>query len=392
MNIDFKLTISKLIRYLNPIPMDLRKSFVTTIDRENIIRMIPFSIVYILLNSEMFIFGRREAVRGTSIREYTLIFLVLTCIYSIYLVIKQPKHTRWYDHIIISVFCLVLVFSTLLASQMALVRIGSMSLFTVTILTTSTFFIRRPIVAILTNFSAFIYFIASLDRIVDHSEQMGSNLPMRAMGAEVFRFEIYITEILLISIVSRIIAVVMFRFRAKSFMDHKIIEDKNHRLMEINMQDSMTKLLNHKTIIDMLVQEVSRTVRYDLELSVLLLDIDHFKAVNDTYGHPIGDEVIVQVSETLRHICRETDYIGRYGGEEFLIILTNTDKEQSMILSERIRQHIEKADFGDPSPVTISGGITTHANETAKELIHDADEALYEAKNRGRNRLVHSKD
>lgn len=391
MRYNYKLTKNKLKNYLNPIPSELRKSFDATIDRENVIRMIPFSIVYILLNTQLFIFGRKEAVRGTPIREYMLIFLVLTCIYSIYLVRRESWQSKWYAHVITGAFCFLLVLSTLLASQMTLVRIGSMSLFIVTILTTSTFFIRVPIIAILTNTFAFAYFVGTTDRMLLHSEKFKSAFAMRDVGAEVFRFEIYITEVFLISIVGSIIAVVMFRFRAKVFMDHKIIEDKNFKLMEINMQDSMTKLLNHKSIIDMLRQEVLRTNRYDLELSVFLMDIDHFKKVNDTYGHPTGDKVIIQVAETMRHICRETDHLGRYGGEEFLIILTNTNRKQAMILAERIREHIELADFGEPSPITISGGVSTYTSETAKELIYKADEAMYEAKNGGRNRIVHSR-
>lgn len=391
MGINYKLIVNKVIKYFRPIPPELKESFVKTVDRENIKRMIPFSIVYILLNTQLFVFGRREAIRGSSIRDYTLVFLILTCCYSIYRFIKVPKKSRWYAHIITGVFCFVLVFSTLLASQVMLVRIGSMSLFTVTILTTSSFFIRLPITSILTNISAFVYFVLTSNRILLHSDTIEMVKPAKELGAEIFRFEIYITEVFLISIVGCIIAVVMYRFRTKVFMDHKIIESKNSNLMEINMQDSMTKLLNHKSIIDTLGQEVLRTVRYNLDLSVLLLDIDHFKAVNDNYGHPVGDQVIIKVADTLRHICRETDYLGRYGGEEFLIILTNTNVEHAMILGERIREYIEKADFGDPSPITISGGITTHTNETAKELIHNSDQALYDAKNSGRNKIVQSR-
>jgi len=390
MQLNHKQNHNKLIRYFKPIPDELKESFVQTVDRENIKRMIPFSIVYILLNTQLFIFGRREAVKGSSIRNYTVVFLALICCYAIYRFIKEQEESRWYAHIVTGVFCFVLVFSTLLASQVMLVRIGSMSLFTVTILTTSSFFIRTPLTAILTNLSAFLYFVLTSDRMFLHAEPGETIMPVKDLGAELFRFEIYITEVFLISVVSCIIAVVMYRFRTKVFMDHKIIEGKNSKLMEINMQDSMTKLLNHKSIIDMLGQEVLRTIRYNLELSVLLLDIDHFKAVNDTYGHPKGDQVIIKVAETLKHICRETDYIGRYGGEEFLIVLTNTDMRQAMILGERIREHIASTDFGEPSPITISGGITTHTHETAKELIRSADQALYEAKNNGRNRIVES--
>jgi len=275
-----------------------------------------------------------------------------------------------------------------MTSQFLLVRIGSMSIFIVTILATSAFLIRRPLVSILTNISAFLFFVFTLDHVSRLFDKFAKNRPTLAPRLpEAIRFEVYVTELLLVTVVSCAIAVIMYRFRVKVFMDHKIIEEKNSTLTQLAMQDSMTQLLNHKAIYDLLTQEIQRTMRYSLPLSVLLIDIDHFKSVNDTYGHQTGDEVIKKIAEILRQTCRETDYIGRYGGEEFLILLTNTTLEQAQKFSERVRSNIENADFGAPSPITISGGLNTYKGENAKVLVHNADEALYLAKTKGRNRI-----
>lgn len=380
---------ARVLRYFNPVPKELRASFSTAVARENFLRLIPISMVYLLLNTNLSVFGRRQIPREINLRNYIAVFLILFCLFAILRLRTMAHQARWYDHAMTSTFCFVMVFATLIASQIMLVRIGSMSFFTVTILATSAFLIRRPLVVLMTNLSAFLYFTATIDELTNLTRYIESMYSLRQTWlTQATRFEIYTSELALICVVSTIISVVVYRFRAKVFMDHKIIEEKNINLMALTMQDSMTKLLNHKAINELLDQEIQRTLRYNLSLSILLLDIDHFKSVNDTYGHQAGDEVIIKVADILKRICRETDHIGRYGGEEFLVILTNTNAIQAKVFAERVRNQIENSDFGLPRPVTVSGGFCTHSDESGKALIHKADTALYEAKRTGRNKVV----
>ncbi|WP_278277528.1 GGDEF domain-containing protein [Anaeromicrobium sediminis] len=110
--------------------------------------------------------------------------------------------------------------------------------------------------------------------------------------------------------------------------------------------------------------------------------------MNDTYGHQVDDQVIIKISKLLTDICRETDYVGRYGGEEFLVVLTDNNEDGAKNFSERFRREVENLDFGLPTQVTVSGGVKTYENESAEEMIKLADGALYEAKERGRNCII----
>lgn len=118
-----------------------------------------------------------------------------------------------------------------------------------------------------------------------------------------------------------------------------------------------------------------------------MLDIDFFKRVNDTYGHQFGDRVLQKVANTITESIRENDSVGRYGGEEFLVVLPDTEMTHAIFIAERIRKAVEHLDFYENAHITISGGLTVFQGETIVELIDIVDKKLYEAKNDGRNRI-----
>ncbi len=157
--------------------------------------------------------------------------------------------------------------------------------------------------------------------------------------------------------------------------------------------DGLTGLTNHRTFQDRAAEALQRSIRYKKPLGLILTDIDHFKNVNDTYGHPVGDEVIRQVSAVLKQQARTTDVVARYGGEEFAVVMEETDAQGGLMVAERIRQAVQKivvqTEMG-PLKVTISLGVSsypTHGHEK-HILIERADQALYTAKHSGRNRAV----
>ncbi|MDD3419741.1 MAG: GGDEF domain-containing protein [Candidatus Gastranaerophilales bacterium] len=162
--------------------------------------------------------------------------------------------------------------------------------------------------------------------------------------------------------------------------------------------DELTGLHNRKYVYERLEAEISRSKRYGFKLSCLLLDIDYFKVVNDIYGYDWGDVLLKQIADTLRKHVRKEDILTRYGDEEFLIILPNTDESNAFIFSERVRQDIEKLVFQpdgeeEPHPITISGGISCYpflanVDESANTLIRYSEHALYNAKKRGKNKIV----
>jgi diguanylate cyclase (GGDEF)-like protein len=177
----------------------------------------------------------------------------------------------------------------------------------------------------------------------------------------------------------------------------KLINDLLDQRQEINFlrqqvsRDSMTNLNNHQRFRELLEQEISRAHRYNHPLSVIFADIDHFKTVNDTYGHLAGDRVIKIVAGCLKKELRESDHLARYGGEEFAVILPETDKDDAWLAAERLRKAIDSLRIAHEDGfihVTMSFGIALlKPNEeiSLDELISKADSVLYNAKSQGRN-------
>src|SRR5581483_381286 len=155
------------------------------------------------------------------------------------------------------------------------------------------------------------------------------------------------------------------------------------------LTDELTRLPNRRYMAQRFLQEMQRARRYHKELAFVMIDIDHFKQVNDTYGHLQGDQVLAELAKILTAAKRESDVAARYGGEEFALILHETDPEGAMVLAERIRASVEQATFPGNLKLTISIGVAATNDETQfTSLMEKADEALYEAKEGGRNRVV----
>ena len=153
--------------------------------------------------------------------------------------------------------------------------------------------------------------------------------------------------------------------------------------------DKLTNIYNRRMIDDFLKQEVEIEKRHSNGLSVILIDIDHFKDVNDTYGHQMGDIVLSKMAELITINSRKSDIQGRYGGEEFIIICPQTNCNQALILAEKIRVSIEEFTFEQIGKKTISLGISSfEENDAEEDLVKKADIALYQAKNTGRNKVI----
>lgn len=168
----------------------------------------------------------------------------------------------------------------------------------------------------------------------------------------------------------------------------QMLVKQNEELEELAFKDGLTGLFNHRVIIEKLLFDVNRGKRYGIEISVAMLDIDDFKKVNDIYGHLKGDEVIRAVADTIRKNIRIIDMAGRYGGEEYLIIMPETDLKNAYIVLERIRKDVEALSFEEGIKITISVGLADYQGQSGDELIHEADLKLLEAKRSGKNRII----
>jgi diguanylate cyclase (GGDEF)-like protein len=166
----------------------------------------------------------------------------------------------------------------------------------------------------------------------------------------------------------------------------KAIQDD---LRRASLTDGLTGAFNRRYLLQKLAEEIERAKRYGDELSVILLDLDFFKAINDTFGHRTGDEVLVKIAATLRTCTRDVDISGRYGGEEFLVILPHTCVASAMEVAERIRGAVKALTWSQPGlRVTASSGVCEYAGMGVDSLVEIADQRLYRAKQEGRDRVV----
>ena len=168
----------------------------------------------------------------------------------------------------------------------------------------------------------------------------------------------------------------------------------NARLEVLARTDPLTQLLNRRVLVERLAQEVERARRYDGKITMLMIDLDHFKRVNDQYGHLVGDDVLRDVAALLKNAVRAVDVVARYGGEEFVIVLPETPAPGALAFAERLRERIEATDFSahphGTFHLTTSIGMATFPGprtDSGDDLLARADEALYRAKADGRNRV-----
>jgi diguanylate cyclase (GGDEF)-like protein len=189
-----------------------------------------------------------------------------------------------------------------------------------------------------------------------------------------------------------LIAVRQFVTQAEMIRLEHALQAARDRLADLANQDTLTALPNRRAVETTLGEEIERAHRYEHRFSVLFLDIDHFKAINDALGHAVGDQVLSEFAAIVKVCLRPIDTLGRWGGEEFLAVLPETDAGEAVIAAERIRRRIDKHDFGlegDMGP-TCSIGVSSYPDDglAVDALVHTADFAMYEAKRQGRNQVA----
>jgi len=167
----------------------------------------------------------------------------------------------------------------------------------------------------------------------------------------------------------------------------KILQIKK-TIEEMSITDYLTKLYNRREIESVIETEITRADRYSTNFSIVFIDIDKFKNINDTFGHNVGDDVLVELSKILKLKSRKTDTVGRWGGEEFIIVCSETDIDGAFDFANNLRETIENHKFLTVKQVTISCGISQYEKtDTLSSVIAKAAGALYQAKETGRNKV-----
>lgn len=166
------------------------------------------------------------------------------------------------------------------------------------------------------------------------------------------------------------------------------MEIKNRIFLEQSSTDGLTGINSHRSLIEHLRREMDAALTTGAPLTIAMFDLDDFKDVNDAHGHVCGDKILSTVAQIIKRSIRETDFAGRYGGEEFMVIFKNTDYRAAREVSERIRQAVQKQKFEKGIKLTISGGVKEYSGESLYDFVNGAEMNLYQAKKTGKNRIV----
>jgi diguanylate cyclase (GGDEF)-like protein len=199
-------------------------------------------------------------------------------------------------------------------------------------------------------------------------------------------------------LIARVRAALRFQKNQAELLEaKKRLEDMNEELAHLAITDSLTQIYNHTFLLNTLKFELERSERFSKDLAFLMIDIDFFKKINDTYGHLVGDEILQEVVRIIKSPIRSIDILGRYGGEEFGLVLPETNEDGAMTLAEKIRKKIEDNTFivSDEDvehniKLTVSIGVAIYPDKNVHDvttLIKHADDALYFSKSEGRNRI-----
>ncbi len=177
-------------------------------------------------------------------------------------------------------------------------------------------------------------------------------------------------------------------------LKNRELELANKRLKKLSITDGLTELFNHRHVHQLLHDEFERSLRTGEPVAVAMMDLDRFKNINDTYGHPTGDVILYETARIIKETAREIDMPGRYGGEEFIAILPGTEEDAASHFAERVRQAVESHVFRDGATeirMTVSCGVASFPGDgidSPESLLKAADEALYQAKHGGRNQVI----
>jgi diguanylate cyclase (GGDEF)-like protein len=327
---------------------------------------------------------------------YVIMIIIMAIYLTIFLKIEKsiPKNDRINLIVVVSFTSFILMWCAVI-SLLDQLSYGHVIVYAAAFMVIAVFSFFEPIVLLLIYISVHVLFIVCIPYFQKHSEI-------------IFKNYIISTTYL---ILSWVVSIILYKYWVNAFNNKKKLQEKNddlnilnikleeanHRLEKISCIDSLTGAYNRRKFNQVLKSEWERCKRYSIPISILMIDIDHFKSFNDNYGHQAGDSCIRQVAKVLlNYASRSSDIVARYGGEEFAIVLPHTNSKNTLLLAERIRKGIEELSIPHAfslaaQHVTISLGTCTiipSDDYSIDKFISSADKALYKAKLENRNLVI----
>lgn len=353
------------------IPNEYSAEFKNRMLTNNFNKLSSISLVILLVEFGLMLIGERMYNVTPIIRAFVIFNLIWvpTIRYvnkKIDVINKKKAIFVQYAYILAAIwFCLALVFEVI--NQVDLLHLYLMGIFIILI-----YIEMSPKSSMMLLVAVYLIFSTLLPNYLDD--------PIKILVLQI--------NALVFNVLVWMFVRMMYNMRLKMFIDNKSITDKNDILKDMASRDSMTGLYNHGAAYKHLEYSIEKAKTEGTKLTIIMADIDNFKRINDTNGHQYGDDIIKVISQVLNKCIRSTDIVCRYGGEEFLLILPGAGYDESTRLAERIRSRIEGTEFPRGEHITISGGVSVFARESANELVKDADLKLYDAKQSGKNKFV----
>lgn len=369
-----KLPQSRIAR----IPTEYKREYINAVCRENFLRMLVIAALLAVVEPFLAFFvetpGTADSYLAMGIGLVAMVFLPV-----LYLSKRNTERlSKFWIMLVQTLFLTGILAGGIILSLYEQSTLASSSSYFLGLFTIAAFITIPPVISAVLFLTSNVVFLVLLPQFQTLPELVTTlNINTLSMTA-----------------VAWILNQMAAREKMKSFMNEKIIieknselEKKNSELNDLTMRDSMTNLLNHKNSLRRLKEEVDRAKRIGYPLTVAMIDLDNFKLINDTYGHQTGDEVLIQVAKILTENCRSTDIVGRYGGEEFIIIMPDTNSGDAALLMQRIQTCIEGTSFKDGIRITLSCGISELHGENVHGILKASDVMLYKAKKNGKNRV-----
>lgn len=357
--------------YITHIPDEYKHEFSSEISRDNFSRML-FCAVMVLIFESVIYYYYVDRVFDTGVVIASAIILNIIFVPILFIVYKNFNvFNQNFLHIIQIIWLSIMLCWGCALSLVPQDELVSVNTYIMVAFAIASMFYTPPIESLVMYLAVYIAFYYLLPHY-----QLNNDVVL------VLR-----TNTLLMNIMAWSLSRFVYRMKFALFIDKKIIEEKNKTLKDMLNRDSMTSLLNHDNMYVKLGEEIERAERIQYPLSIMMIDIDDFKTINDRYGHQAGDQVIIKVAQILTDTCRSTDSICRFGGDEYAVIMPDTALRDAGLLAERIRTNISEFEFINGLHITASAGISVFRGENAEELIAIADHYLYNAKYKGKNRF-----
>lgn len=306
----------------------------------------------------------------SDIRLYVLAVVLVHIGFISLVLYRRGKQITKVDEYIIYAYIITTIIWSILFSALVYLSNEDITIIAIVLMLTSSLFILKPKIHIKILLICYVFYVSSV--VVQIESQLVIN-ELCFKGLIFFVFAYILTKL-------------QYDNRLLNYNLSEQLIKNNVQLKEKSIRDSLSGLYHNAYIFNFLEEHLDNDIPLHT-LSVLMMDIDNFKSINDTYGHLFGDTVIRSIANELRVSTNQGDVLGRYGGEEYIVILNNADMTRTITVAETIRTNIENMTFQYPMKVTISIGIAFYNGETARELIQKADEQLYRAKALGKNRV-----